>query len=110
MAADDVATAVGKIAVGAPLNGIVEIGGTEQFRLDELVRRRLAQLNDPREVIADPHARYSGAELGERTLVPGKDARLGQMRFETWSSSPRSRRVRRLQQKQQRSPISGFLN
>jgi uncharacterized protein YbjT (DUF2867 family) len=84
MAAEDVAIAVGKVAVGQPVNGIVDTGGPEQFRLDELVRRHLAQLNDPREVITDPHARYSGAELDERTLVPGKDARLGQMRFETW--------------------------
>jgi len=84
MAADDVATAVGRVAVGQPVNGIVEIGGPEQFRLDELVRRRLALLKDPREVIADPHARYSGAEVGERTLVPGKDARLGETRFDTW--------------------------
>jgi uncharacterized protein YbjT (DUF2867 family) len=84
MAADDVASMVGRIAVGQPVNGIVEIGGPEQFRLDDLVRQRLATLKDPREVIADPHARYAGAELGERTLVPGKDARLGETRFETW--------------------------
>src|SRR6202011_3141636 len=84
MAADDVASGVGRIAVGPPVNGIVEIGGPEQFRVDELVRRRLATLKDPREVIADPRARYSGAEVGERTLVPGKDARLGETRFETW--------------------------
>ena len=61
----------GKIAVGPPVNGIVEIGGPEQFRLDELVRRRLASLKDPREVIADPNALYSGAKISERTLVPG---------------------------------------
>ena len=84
MAADDVASGVAKIAVGPPANGIVEIGGPEQFRIDELVRRRLATLKDPREVIADPHARYSGAEIGERTLLPGKDARLGETRFNTW--------------------------
>jgi uncharacterized protein YbjT (DUF2867 family) len=84
MAADDVASGVGTIAVGPPVNGIVEIGGPEQFRLDELVRRRLATLKDPREVIADPHARYAGAEVGERTLLPGKDARLGETRFDTW--------------------------
>src|SRR5215831_4268917 len=84
MAADDVASAVGRIAVGAPVNGIVEIAGPEQFRVDELVRRRLATLKDPREVIADPHARYSGAAVGERTLLPGKDARLGETRFDTW--------------------------
>jgi uncharacterized protein YbjT (DUF2867 family) len=84
MAADDVASGVGRIAVDAPVNGIVEIGGPEQFRLDELVRLHLATLKDPREVIADPHARYSGAEVSERTLVPGNNARLGETRFETW--------------------------
>src|ERR1700722_5914773 len=84
MAADDVASRVGRIAVGQPVNGIVEIGGPEQFFLDELVRQRLATLKDPREVIADPHARYAGAELSERTLVPGKDAQLGETRFENW--------------------------
>lgn len=84
MSADDVATAVGKIAVCPPMNGIVEIGGPKQFRVDELVRRRLASLKDPREVIADPTARYAGAKLGDKTLVPGNNARLGETRFETW--------------------------
>ena len=88
MAADDVATAVGRIAVGSPVNGTVEIGGPEQFRIDELVRRRLASLKDPREVVADPNALYSGARLGERTLVPGNNARLGETRFETWLAQP----------------------
>lgn len=86
MAADDVASAVGRIAVGPPVNGTVEIAGPEQFRLDELIRRDLAARKDPREVIADPHARYSGAELSERTLVPGDDAQLGETRFEDWLS------------------------
>src|SRR5213082_4104238 len=60
MAADDVASAMAKIAVGPPVNGTVEIGGPEQFRIDELVRRRLASLGDSREVVADPRALYSG--------------------------------------------------
>ncbi len=84
IAAGDVASGVAKVAVGAPVNGIVEIGGPEQFRIDELVRRRLTSLNDPREVIADPNARYAGAKLSEKTLLPGNNARLGQTRFETW--------------------------
>ena len=88
MAADDVATAVGKVAVGQPVNGIVEIGGPEQFRVDDLVRRRLASLKDPREVIADPNARSSEAKLSEKTLVPGNNARLGETRFETWLTQP----------------------
>jgi len=88
MAGDDVASAVGRIAVGPPLNSTVEIGGPELFRIDELVRRRLTPLNDSREVIADPNARYSGAKLDERMLVPGKDAQLGETRFETWLTQP----------------------
>jgi len=88
MAADDVASEVAKVAVAPPVNGIVEIGGPEQFRVDELVRRRLASLKDPREVVADPNALYSGARLGEKTLVPGEGARLGKTRFETWLSQP----------------------
>jgi uncharacterized protein YbjT (DUF2867 family) len=88
MAADDVATAMARIAVGPPVNGIVEIGGPEQFRVDELVRRRLASLKDPREVIADPNALYSGAKLSEKTLVPAGNARLGETRFEMWLTQP----------------------
>jgi uncharacterized protein YbjT (DUF2867 family) len=88
MAADDVASAVARIAVGAPVNGIVEVGGPEKFRLDELVRRFLAARNDPREVLTDPHARYYGIEVSERTLVPAADARLGETRFETWLNQP----------------------
>jgi uncharacterized protein YbjT (DUF2867 family) len=84
MAADDVASALSAIAVGPPVNGIVEIAGPEQFRVDDLVRRRLAALKDTREVIADPNARYGGAKISEETLVPGNNARLGQTHFETW--------------------------
>jgi uncharacterized protein YbjT (DUF2867 family) len=87
MAAADVATALGKIALGPSANGIVEIAGPEQFQLDELVRQRLASLKDPREVIADPNARYAGAKLSEKTLLPGSGARLGDTRFETWLKS-----------------------
>ncbi len=84
MAADDVASALVGIAMSSPVNGTVEIGGPEQFRLDELVRRDLAARKDPREVISDPHGRYYGIAVSERTLVPNDDARLGEMRFETW--------------------------
>jgi uncharacterized protein YbjT (DUF2867 family) len=84
MAADDVASAIARIAMSSPVNGTLEIGGPEQFRLDELARRDLAARNDPREVISDPHARYYGIEVSERTLVPNNDARLGETRFEDW--------------------------
>jgi len=90
MAADDVASAVARVAVGQPINGTVAIGGPEEFRIDELVRRRLAHLNDAREVVADPNVLYSGAKIGERTLVPDKNARLGETRFTDWLQSPAS--------------------
>ena len=85
MAADDVATGVGLVAVGAPLNGTVEIAGPEQFRLDELVRGALKARNDPREVITDPQAQYFGINPSERTLLPEEDARIAATRFEDWS-------------------------
>jgi uncharacterized protein YbjT (DUF2867 family) len=91
IAADDVASAVGRTAVGRPVNGTVEIAGPERFRLDELIRRGLAAQNDPREVVADPDARYFGAKLGELTLVPGDDARLGETRFDDWLSQSTTR-------------------
>jgi uncharacterized protein YbjT (DUF2867 family) len=84
MAADDVASGVGRVAVGAPLNGMVEIAGPEQFRLDELIRGVLTTRNDPREVVTDPRARYFGVNPSERALLPGADARLGETRFGDW--------------------------
>jgi uncharacterized protein YbjT (DUF2867 family) len=86
MAAEDVASAVARVSVGSPVNGIVEVAGPQQFRLDELIRRVLSERDDPREVITDPHALYAGAELGERTLVPGDDARLAEIRLDDWLS------------------------
>jgi uncharacterized protein YbjT (DUF2867 family) len=84
MAADDVAKAVGRVAIGAPINGIVDVAGPEVFRLDDLIRQGLRARNDPRTVIADPQAGYFGFEVSERTLVPEGDARLGAIRFEDW--------------------------
>ena len=88
MAADDVTKAVARVAVAAPLNGMVEVAGPQQFRFDELIRQGLRARNDPRDVIADPHARYFGAELDERSLIPAGDARLGDIGFQEWLNQP----------------------
>ena len=88
MAADDVAKGVGRVALGTPVNGVVEIAGPEQFRLDDLIREGLSAGHDPREVVADPRARYFGVMLGERTLVPEEGARLGEVRFSEWLNPP----------------------
>ena len=84
IAADDVVSALLKVATSSPLNGAIEIAGPEQFRFDELIRQRLSGLNDPREVIADPNARYFGAKMSENSLVPIGKAQLGEIRFENW--------------------------
>ncbi|HEY2127862.1 MAG TPA: SDR family oxidoreductase [Streptosporangiaceae bacterium] len=76
MAAEDVASALGDVTVGPPVNGIIEVAGPQQFRLDDLVRSTLRERHDPREVITDPHAPYFGAELHERTFIPAARARL----------------------------------
>jgi uncharacterized protein YbjT (DUF2867 family) len=81
---DDVAAALGRVAVGQPSNGIKEIGGPEQFGLDELVRKGLAAKGDPREVVTDEQAPYYGVRLSKWTLVPGPDALLGEITFDKW--------------------------
>ena len=84
MAAADVAREVCRVALGPPLEGTMELGGPERFRLDELVRRALAAAKDRREVVTVPQARYYGIEVRDTTLVPGPDARLGETHFEEW--------------------------
>jgi uncharacterized protein YbjT (DUF2867 family) len=88
MAADDVADAVASVAEGPPLNGTVEVAGPDRFRFHEFVRQGLRARDDPREVLADPHARYFGAELSEGSLVPGAGARLSATRFADWLRQP----------------------
>jgi uncharacterized protein YbjT (DUF2867 family) len=87
MAGDDVASALARIATNPPVNGTVEIGGPEQFRLDELARMFLEHQDspkDPREVISGPNGRYYGIKVSERALVPDESAGLSETRYETW--------------------------
>jgi uncharacterized protein YbjT (DUF2867 family) len=88
IAADDVAAAVSELSQGPPANGVVEVAGPQRFRLDELIRHGLAARGDEREVVADPEARYFGAALHERTLLPADDARRGELRFRDWLAQP----------------------
>jgi len=86
IAADDVSAVLADIAVGAPVNGIVEVAGPDRFPLDELARKFLAARDDKREVIADVHARYFGSELDDRSLVAGDNPHIGPTRFHNWLS------------------------
>ncbi|HEY0944703.1 MAG TPA: SDR family oxidoreductase [Opitutaceae bacterium] len=81
---DDVAALLAEAAVGAPVNGIVEIAGPEAIRQDELVRLFLRATDDTRSVIVDPEALYFGVKLNDQSLTPGAKARLGRTRFQDW--------------------------
>jgi uncharacterized protein YbjT (DUF2867 family) len=84
IAAADVADAITDVALGDPVNGIVEIAGPERVGLNEIVGRFLSATHDARAVVPDVHARYFGVELNDQSLVPNDDARLGTTRFEHW--------------------------
>src|SRR5512133_974822 len=88
MAADDVARALRRVSMAEPVNGIVEIAGPDQFRLDERIRARLAAAGDPREVIADPHAAYFGITPGERTLIASGAADIAETSYQDWQRQP----------------------
>lgn len=90
IAGDDVARAICRIAVGAPLNGSVEVAGPEQYRMDEFFRKVLEDQQDPREVVTDEHARYFGTELSERSLVPLGEAILGETSYSDWHGQART--------------------
>jgi uncharacterized protein YbjT (DUF2867 family) len=86
MAADDVAAAVSNVTLGGPLNNMTEIAGPEPLRFEDFVRQELRSVGDQRVVVADPQARYFGARLSERALLPGDRAQLGPTRFDDWLS------------------------
>jgi uncharacterized protein YbjT (DUF2867 family) len=88
IAAEDVAAAVCEISLRAPADGVIEIAGPEEFRFDQFVRQGLTAKGDPRTVVADPKARYFGAELQERSLLPTNAIHLGGIRFTDWLAQP----------------------
>jgi uncharacterized protein YbjT (DUF2867 family) len=84
VAADDVAATVTALAIGAPIDGRVELGGPEALGIDDWARRLFAATGDERTVVSDPHARYFGAELHGSELTPRDGARIGKIDFDTW--------------------------
>ena len=87
ISSEDVADVMAEVTLGAPRNGILEIAGPEKFSLSDLVQQYLTKNQDPRQVVADAHARYYGAEINDQSLVPGSNPRLGKVTFETWYAS-----------------------
>lgn len=86
VSAGDVSAAVADLAVSAPVNGMVEIGGPEALPMDELIRRFVRITKDPRKVVPDIHARYFGIALNDQSLTAARTAHLGTVRYEDWLS------------------------
>lgn len=86
IASNDVVDDVLDVALGAPINGTVEIAGPEPLGIDELVRRLFARTGDDRTVVTDPEAGYFGALLDDTALIPtpGADARIASATFDEW--------------------------
>jgi uncharacterized protein YbjT (DUF2867 family) len=90
---DDVAAAVADVALGPPINGLIEVAGPDQIRQDELVRQFLSATGDARKVVTDVNAGYFGIEVNDQSLVPGANARLGPTHFRDWLSHSTAQRV-----------------
>ena len=105
IASVDVAAAVADVAVGQPVNGMIEVAGPDQIRQDELVRQYLSATGDPRKVITDDKPLYYGIQVNDQSLVPGDNPRLGTTRFEEWLSrtTPQKRAIER-----QSAPVSNL--
>src|SRR5271163_4964970 len=84
IAATEVAAKLAAIAVGAPANSVVELGGPEYLTFEEFIRAALTHYGDSRPVSADPHARYFGNRLEQRTLLTDDTAARGVIQFGDW--------------------------
>ncbi|MBK1839472.1 SDR family oxidoreductase [Azospirillum sp. YIM B02556] len=84
IASDDVVAALADVTLAPPAGGTLEVAGPEAIPLDELVRRFLLATKDARKVVPDIHARYFGDVLDDQSLTPGRNPRLGAIRFEDW--------------------------
>lgn len=93
IAADDVATAVTRAAVGTPINGITEIAGPEATGMDDFVRKGLAAAGDQRRVVTDAQAPYFGAVIDDQTLAPDDNATIFTTRYSDWIDAHSSRQI-----------------
>jgi uncharacterized protein YbjT (DUF2867 family) len=69
IAADDLAAEVARVAVGAPLGGVENIGGPEKITFEQMARDALVRDGATRTVIVDSTVGYFGTPLSESSLV-----------------------------------------
>ena len=56
IASDEVAAALVDVALGVPVNGILDLAGPERFRFDEIIAQFLSATQDARQVVTDKRA------------------------------------------------------
>lgn len=85
IASDDVVSALARLTVGEPVNGIVNVAGPEAIPLDEIGRRVIKAKGDGRKVVTDAAATYFGTPLKDGSLTAqGTNATLGTTKLERW--------------------------
>ena len=84
IAGEDLADMLADAAFSNPVNGVVEVAGPEQLRLDQVAAEIATAFEDTRQIVADIGAPYFGATLNERSLLPGPGARIATLRFDDW--------------------------
>lgn len=84
IAAEDVAAAIVNAALGAPVNGTIEIAGPEKAPLAEFVIRYMQATGDGRATVTGPTELYFGAPIETDSLTPHGKAHLGTIRYEDW--------------------------
>jgi uncharacterized protein YbjT (DUF2867 family) len=87
IASDETVAALTDVAINSPLNTTVEVGGPQRMPMSEFIRYYLNTTGDFRQLIADEHALYFGTEINDDSLVPGKYARFGKVKYEDWLST-----------------------
>ena len=83
IAAADVAAAVAEVASGAPLGGVLNVGGPDTYPLDELGRITLAAKDDKRSVTVDDTAGMFAAVQGDVLTFKG-DGRIAPTHYADW--------------------------
>lgn len=84
IASADVAAAIVNAALGAPVNGTVEIAGPEKAPLADFVISYMQATGDARETVTGPGELYFGAPIAPESLTPHGKAHLGSVRYDDW--------------------------
>src|SRR5260370_11366361 len=77
IASEEVSAAVADVALGQPVNGMIEVAGTDQIQQDERVRQYLSPTAGPPHVVTDNQPLSYCIDVNDQSLVPADGARLG---------------------------------